>query len=145
MKLNFPEYNFKVKTANNANYVFDIIRKKYVVLTPEELVRQHLLWYLIHEKNYPASLIAIEKGLNISGLRKRFDLLVYDKNGIPLLLAECKSPDVKLTQSVFEQIANYNRKFKVKKLLVTNGLLHMMCVFTDDFSSYEFVKEIAEF
>ncbi len=145
MELNFPAYNFKVKTEENTNYVFDIIRKKYVVLTPEEWVRQHLLWYLIHEKGYPASLVAIEKGMEINGLKKRFDLLIFDNTGKPTLLAECKAPEIKLTQKVFEQIANYNRKFKVKKLVITNGLQHLMCVYTDDFSSYEFVKEIAHY
>ncbi len=142
MLLNFPTYNFKVKTEENANYVFDIIRKKYVLVTPEEWVRQHLLWYLIHEKKYPASLISVEKGLEVNGLKKRFDLLVYDNLGKPLLLTECKSPNIKLTQQVFDQIANYNMKFKVKQLLVTNGLQHVMCIFKNDFSSYIFVNEI---
>lgn len=145
MELNFPTYNFKVKTEENANYVFDIIRKKYVLVTPEEWVRQHLLWYLIHEKKYPASLISVEKGLEINGLKKRFDLLAYNHLGKPLLLAECKSPDIKLTQQVFDQIANYNMKFKVKQLLVTNGLQHVICVFEEDFSSYSFVSEIPSF
>ena len=144
MKLNFPEYNFKVKTIENANYVFDIIRKKYVLLTPEEWVRQHLLYYLIHEKKYPASLISLEKGLTVNGLKKRFDLLAFDKNGQPQLLAECKAPEIKLTQKVFDQIANYNMKFKVRFLLVTNGLQHSMCEFDADFKSYKFIKEIPE-
>ena len=142
IKLNFPEYNFKVKTIENDNYVFDIIRKKYVLLTPEEWVRQHLLHYLIHEKKYPASLIAVEKGLEVNGLKKRFDMLVFDKKGKPQLLAECKAPEIKLTQSVFDQVANYNMKFNVQFLLVTNGLQHAMCAFEDDFRTYKFVKEI---
>lgn len=144
MQLNFPEYKFKVKTENNTNYVFDINRKKYIVLTPEELVRQHLLWYLINEKKYPASLIVLEKGLEINGLKKRFDLLVYNKNGKPELLAECKSPEIKITQLVFDQIADYNRKFKVKNLLVTNGIQHINCIFTNDFESYSFTEEIPD-
>jgi hypothetical protein len=136
--------NFKVKTIENANYVFDIIRKKYVLLTPEEWVRQHLLHYLIHEKKYPTSLISIERGLTVNGLKKRFDLLAFDNTGKPSLLAECKAPEIKLTQKVFDQIANYNMKFKVKFLLVTNGLQHSMCEFEDDFTSYKFIKEIPE-
>lgn len=145
MKLNFPTYNFKVKTEENTNYIFDSIRKKYVVLQPEEWVRQHLVQYLIHEKKYPASLISIEKGLEVNGLKKRFDVLAYSNNGQPRLLVECKSPDIEITQSTFEQIANYNMHFKVKQLLVTNGLQHIMCVFENDFSSYAFVKEIPEY
>ena len=145
MELNFPTYNFTIKTENNANYIFDIIRKKYVVLTPEEWVRQHMLWYLIHEKKYPASLISVEKGLEINGLKKRFDLLVYNRTGQPELLVECKSPDIKLAQDVFDQIAGYNRKFCVKKLLVTNGIHHLMCLFSDDFGNYEFVQDIPKY
>jgi hypothetical protein len=144
MELNFPTYNFKVKTDENANYVFDIIRKKYVVLTPEEWVRQHLVHYLIHEKKYPSSLLSIEKGLEVNGLKKRFDLLAYTNSGTPLLLAECKSPSMKLSQQTFDQIAHYNITFKVKHLLVTNGLQHMMCVFEPDFSSYRFIQDIPE-
>ncbi|MFI5221992.1 MAG: type I restriction enzyme HsdR N-terminal domain-containing protein [Bacteroidia bacterium] len=131
-----------MKSVENTNYIFDIIRKKFVVLTPEENVRQHLLWYLIHEKKYSASLIAVEKGLRLHGMKKRFDLLVFDRSGKPRLLAECKAPEVKLTQKVFEQIANYNRKFRVRALLVTNGIQHLMCVYSEDFATYEFVNEI---
>lgn len=142
MELNFPTYNFKIKTEENANYVFDIIRKKYVLLTREEWVRQHLLHYLIHEKNYPASRISIEKGLQVNGLRKRFDLLVYGPDGQAQLLAECKSPDIKLARAAFEQIAHYNMRFRVKYLVVTNGLQHVACRYNDDFSSCVFLKEI---
>jgi len=144
MELNFPTYNFKVKTIENTNYVFDIIRKRYVVLTPEEWVRQHLIWYLIHDKKYPSSLIAVEKGLIVNGLKKRFDLLVFDNTGKPKLLVECKSPEVQLSQLVFDQIAAYNIRFKVKNLLVTNGLRHLTCVFTDNFDAYEFQQHIPD-
>jgi hypothetical protein len=142
MKLNFPTYNFKVKTEETGNYVFDIIRKKFVALTPEEWVRQHLVWYLIHEKKFPASLISVEKGLVVNRLRKRFDLLVYNNLGTPFFLAECKSPDVLLSQRTFEQIAAYNMKFRVKQLLITNGLRHVLCLYADDFTSYRFLLEI---
>lgn len=142
MQLNFPTYKFKTKREENTNYVFDIIRKKYVVLTPEEWVRQHLIHYLVDEKNYPQSLLAVERGLELNGLRKRFDLLAFNKNGQPQLLVECKSPDIELSKAVFEQIALYNAKFKVTLLLVTNGLQHITVQYEPDFAGYVFLSEI---
>jgi hypothetical protein len=113
-----------------------------VVLTPEEWVRQHMIHYLIGEKNYPQSLLAVERGLELNGLRKRFDLLAFNKNGQPQLLVECKSPDVELSKAVFEQIAIYNAKFKVTLLLVTNGLQHIAVKYEADFTNYVFLNEI---
>jgi type I site-specific restriction-modification system R (restriction) subunit len=145
MQLNFPTYKFKTKSEENTNYVFDIVRKKYVVLTPEEWVRQHMIHYLIEEKNYPQSLLAVERGLELNGLRKRFDLLAFNKNGQPLLLIECKSPDIELNKAVFEQIAVYNARFKVMQLLVTNGLQHIVVQYQPDFVGYEFLTEVPVF
>lgn len=145
MQLNFPTYKFKTKSEENTNYVFDIVRKKYVVLTPEEWVRQHMIHYLIGEKNYPQSLLAVERGLEFNGLRKRFDLLAFNKNGQPLLLIECKSPDIVLNKAVFEQIAVYNARFRVIQLLVTNGLQHIVVKYQADFSGYEFLPEVPVF
>src|SRR6185295_18761695 len=98
MQLNFPAYNFNIKRQEKANYVFDIIRKKFVHLTPEEWVRQHLLHLMVSDKGYPASLLAVERGLEVNGLRKRFDLMCYGKDGLPRLLVECKSPSVHLRE-----------------------------------------------
>ena len=127
MQLNFPAYNFKVKTEENTNYVFDIVRKKFVALTPEEWVRQHLLHFLIQERGYPASLLSIERGLEMNGLRKRFDVLVFGKDAKPLLLVECKSPAITLDEATFMQAAVYNSNFGAKHLLITNGLNHVHC------------------
>jgi hypothetical protein len=142
MQLNFPTYNFKVKQVENSNYVFDILRRKYVLCTPEEWVRQHLVHYLITEKQYPLSLLSLERGLVVNGMRKRFDLLAWNNEGKPVLIAECKAPDVALSQSTFVQLAGYNRGFRVRTLLITNGLTHAACIFSEDFSTYSFVGEI---
>lgn len=140
MQLNFPTYNFNVKNTENGNYIFDIVRKKYVLLTPEEWVRQHLLHYLRDECKCPMSLVAVEKGLVYNGLRKRFDVLVYDRMGKPLLLVECKAPNIVLDTDVFIQAAVYNKAFHVKNLVITNGMSLLTCTYTPDFSSY-LVKE----
>lgn len=144
MQLKFPTYKFKTKSEQNTNYVFDIVRKKYVVLTPEEWVRQHVLHYLTLDKNYPYSLLAVERGLNVNGRKKRFDVLAFNKNGQPQLLIECKSPDIEINIAVFEQIAVYNSTFGVKQLLVTNGLQHIVVQYTADFKEYTFLEDVPE-
>lgn len=135
MQLNFPTYKFKVKKGENRNYIFDIIRKKYVVLTPEEWVRQHLIHYLIENCNCPPSLIAVEKGLIINGLQKRFDVLVFNAAGKPILLAECKAPDIEINEATFMQAAVYNKALGVYNLIATNGFRLLCCRYTSDFSS----------
>lgn len=142
MQLNFPTYKFKTKREQDINYVFDIIRKKYVVLTPEEWVRQHIVHYLITEKKYPQSLIALERGLTVNGRKKRFDILVFNKNGQPHLLIECKSPEIEVNKAVFEQIAIYNSQFKASYLLLSNGLQHISVSYSADFKEYVFLDEV---
>jgi hypothetical protein len=144
MQLNFPTYKFKTKREQDINYVFDIIRKKYVVLTPEEWVRQHIVHYLITEKKYPASLVAVERGLTINGRKKRFDVLVFNKNGQPFLLIECKSPDIEVNRSVFEQVAVYNSVFCAPFLLVTNGLQHIVVKYAENFVGYDFIDGVPD-
>lgn len=122
-----------------------MVRKKYVVLTPEEWVRQHALHYLITNLLVPSSLVAVERGLNVNGRRKRFDALVFNKNGHPALLVECKSPDVDLTKATFEQIAVYNSVFKAPYLWVTNGFLHVYVQYQTDFQSYMFLEALPDF
>src|SRR6056297_1695483 len=107
-KLNLPPYHFRIKTQGTKSYIFDSVRKRYVVLTPEEWVRQHFIRYLIDEKNYPESLMAVEKQISLHGKLFRFDLLVYRRNGRPLLIAEFKAPEVKITQDAFDQAVRYN-------------------------------------
>ena len=143
--LNLPPYQFKLKQQGLRTHIFDSIRKKYVVLTPEEWVRQNFLQYLIQDKNFPASLIAVEAGLKYNQLQKRMDVLVYDKQGNPHLMVECKAPEVKITQDVFDQIARYNLVFKVKYLVVTNGLHHFCCVMDYVANSYSYLEIIPDF
>ena len=142
LKLNLPTYSFKIKSIGEKKQIFDEIRKKYVALTPEEWVRQNFIRYLIHEKQFPASLIAIEMALQYNRMKKRGDVVVYDTSGKPVVIVECKAPDVKITQNAFDQVARYNMTLKVKYLVVTNGLIHYCCSMDYEKKSYEFLNEI---
>ena len=140
--LNLPEHPLKTRIlAKGKTEVFDEFRKKYVVLTPEEWVRQQFLWYLVDLKNYPASLIAVEKGLTLNRLKKRFDAVVYNNRGLPAMLIEFKSADIKSEQNVFDQIAVYNLQLRVKYLIITNGLQHYCCMMDYKKKQYQFLKE----
>ncbi len=143
--LNLPEYNFKLRQNGTQKEIFDAFRKKYVVLTPEEWVRQNIVQFLVQERKFPASLIAVEIGLKYNQLQKRADVLVYDKSGAPYLLVECKAPEVKITQETFHQIARYNMTFKVKYLVVTNGLNHFCCVMDYENNTFSYLETIPEF
>ncbi len=145
MKLNLPEYPFSIKQSSTSKEIFDAFRKKYVALTPEEWVRQHFIRFLTEEKGFPASLIAIEKGLTINGKPRRFDAVAYNNNGEPLVLMEFKAATVNLTQKVFEQIATYNQLLKVKYLIVSNGLKHYCCEINFTTQSIRFLQEIPEY
>lgn len=145
--LNLPTYQPRVKCNENNYSIFDFIRKKYVTLTPEEWVRQHILHFLVAKKHYPVALISVEKQLIVNGLRKRFDILIFDKTGSPNIIIECKSPNVKITQNTFDQVAQYNMQLNTKYTMVSNGLQHYFCkidtknkryVFLKDFPSYNF-------
>lgn len=143
--LNLPTYNFKLKDQNGILFIFDSIRKKHVVLTPEEWVRQNFIQFLIQDKKYPASLVAVEIGLKYNQLQKRADVLIYNKQGFPHLMIECKAPEVKITQETFHQIAAYNMIFKVNYLVVTNGLDHFCCKMDYSENNYQFLKMIPDF
>lgn len=144
-ELNLPPYPFKIRQAESKTQIFDPIRKKYLVLTPEEWVRQHFIQYLIHEKHYPASLIAVEIGLKYNSMQKRADIVVYDKQAKPYLMVECKAPEVQLSQDTFHQIAVYNMAFKVNFLIVTNGLEHYCCEMDYTTNTYRFLPEVPAF
>lgn len=122
--------------------IFDNLRKKYLVLTPEEWVRQHFVHYLISEKKYPISLIAIEKQLTLNTRKKRTDILVFNQIGTPELIVECKAPSVKITQDTFDQIARYNLKLNANYLIVTNGLTHFYCKMDFKNKTYIFLRDI---
>ena len=143
--LNFPTYSFRLKNSENNTHIFDVVRKKFVVLQPEEWVRQHCIQYLIQEKNYPISLINVEKVVLINGLKKRYDIVVFDSNGSLVLVVECKAPKVKISQTTFDQIARYNLTLKAHYLMVTNGLNHYFCTMNHDFESFEFLQNLPDY
>lgn len=116
-----------------------------MVLTPEEWVRQHIVHYLIEEKKYPYSLIAVEKKLTINNLTKRTDVLVFNTQGLPEIIVECKAPSVKITQDSFDQIARYNLKLKANYLIVTNGLTHYFCKMDLENECYIFLENIPDY
>jgi hypothetical protein len=141
-ELNFPKYSFRFKSSENKVSIFDDIRKKFVALQPEEWVRQHCVQFLIRQKNYPPTLINVEKELRVSDLRKRYDIVVFNRDGSVGLVVECKSPAQKITQETFDQIARYNRALNADYLMVTNGLNHYYCKMNYDAQHYQFLKEI---
>lgn len=123
-KLNLPEFDYKLKKTEGKVCIFDVIRKKYLVLTPEEWVRQHFVNYLLSEKKIPRSLIRIEGGLMYNALQKRSDIVVYDRSGAPWLIVECKSPAVPVSPAALAQAALYNATLRAPYISVTNGLVH---------------------
>ncbi|MBT7851429.1 MAG: type I restriction enzyme HsdR N-terminal domain-containing protein [Formosa sp.] len=143
--LNFPTYSFRLKNSENNTHIFDVIRKKFVVLQPEEWVRQHCIQFLIQEKNFPISLINVEKVVLINGLKKRYDIVVYNPNGSLALVVECKAPEVKITQATFDQIARYNLTLKASFLMVTNGLNHYFCTMNPNLESFEFLESLPNY
>ncbi len=144
-RLNLPEYSLKIKNENGKTFVFDSIRKKFVVLTPEEWVRQNFIQYLIHEKNFPASLMAVEKQLIVNDKSCRFDLLIYNRKAQPEIIVEFKAPEVKISQDTFDQAVRYNMALKVKYIVVSNGMQHFACEINYEKNSYSFLKEIPGF
>ncbi|MDA8956503.1 type I restriction enzyme HsdR N-terminal domain-containing protein [Flavobacteriales bacterium] len=134
-----------MKTEQGSRQIFDPVRKKMVKLDPEEWVRQNLIQFLNQDKNYPISLMAVEKGLTVNKLSKRFDILCYNNDSNPLLLVECKAPSVKISQSAFDQISIYNLQFKVPFLLVSNGLEHFCCQLDYEKNNYSFLTEIPDY
>jgi Type I restriction enzyme R protein N terminus (HSDR_N) len=142
--LDFPSYSFRFKNSENKVSIFDEIRKKFIVLTPEEWVRQHVLQFLIQEKKYPKSYINVEKLLKINDLKKRYDIVVFNPDGSIFLLVECKAPEIKINQTTFDQIARYNMILKANNLMVTNGLNHYFCKMDFDLKKYTFLKQLPE-
>ncbi len=121
IKIEFPPYQPNIKTEAGKEMIFDFIRKKWVVLTPEEWVRQNILQYLVQVKNYPASLIAVEKEIHLGELKKRVDILVYDRSQLPFMIIECKEMNVPLNEKVLQQVLRYNQSLQMKYILISNG------------------------
>ncbi len=143
--LNLPTYSFKLKSNTGRNYIFDEIRKKYVVLTPEEWVRQNFIKYLCEEKKFPESLISVETNFSLYNTKKRSDILIYDRGGSPVMMVECKAPSVKIDNMVFDQILRYNLNFNLGYLIITNGLLHFCFKIDKTDNSTEFLNEIPDY
>ncbi len=144
-KLNFPEFKFRFKNSENKTFIFDVVRKKFVLLTPEEWVRQHTLLFLHQIKKFPLSLINVEKKISLNGTIKRYDLVVYNTDGSILLLVECKAPQIEITQHTFDQIARYNLMLKSSFLMLTNGFNHYYCTMDYEKKQYHFLKEIPDY
>ncbi|MEW4924684.1 type I restriction enzyme HsdR N-terminal domain-containing protein [Algibacter sp. 2305UL17-15] len=144
-KLNFPTYAFRFKNSENKVSIFDIIRKKFMVLQPEEWVRQHCVHYLIEHKKYPKSLINVEKELKVNDLKKRYDIVVFKPNGDIQLIVECKAPKIDIKQGTFDQIARYNLALKADYLMVTNGLNHYYCRMDFEREQYVFLEDIPDY
>jgi len=144
-QLNFPTYQFRFKNSENKVLIFDIIRKKFVVLQPEEWVRQNCIHYLINDKKYPKSLINVEKELKVNGLKKRYDVVVFKPNGNIQLIIECKAPSIAITQTTFDQIARYNLALNADFLMVTNGLNHYYCQMDFETEQYNFLTDISAY
>ncbi len=142
IQLNLPAYDYKIKKDGQRTQIFDKIRKKFVALTAEEWVRQHFINFLFIEKQYPLSLMKIEKGLKYNNQQKRTDIVIYNNKGLPSVIVECKAPGVKISADVFEQIARYNMQLKVALLIVTNGMDHYCCIIDYNTNSFTFIKEI---
>ena len=144
-KLNFPEFSFRFKNSENKVSIFDCIRKKFVILQPEEWVRQHCVLYLMEVKKYPISLINVEKELTINDLKKRYDIVIFNPNGSIHLIVECKAPKININQTTFDQIARYNTALNATYLMVTNGINHYYCQMDFENERYQFLKDIPEY
>jgi type I site-specific restriction-modification system R (restriction) subunit len=143
--LNLPTYFFRLKDDRGKKYIFDEIRRRFVLLTPEEWVRQHMVNYLVTIKNYPRSLISVEKGFSHNRNRRRYDLLIYNKLGHPIMIVECKAPGMEINQQVFDQAGRYNNRYKAEYMLITNGIKHYCCLINLSNKSYNFLNDIPEF
>lgn len=143
--LNLPPYALKLKRIGEKVYVFDELRKKNLLLTPEEWVRQHWVHHLVNALKYPKSLMKIEGGMALQGLQKRTDLVIYNNYGKKILLAEFKAPEIKITQKTFEQISNYNTKHQIPLLLVSNGLQHYFCRINFENKTFDFLDELPNY
>jgi len=143
--LELPPYPFKINDKDGQLTLFDELRKKQIVITPEEWVRQHFVQYLINQKNYPKTLIKLEGGLKLNGMAKRSDIVVFNPAGEKILMVECKAPSVAIDQKVFDQVARYNITHKIALLAVTNGLQHYYCRINFKDNSYKFIEELPNY
>ena len=144
-QLNLPEYNFRIKRQNEKQLIFDSQRSRFVTLTPEEWVRQHFIRFLIEVKGYPSALLAVEKQLNLNGMKKRCDAILYNREVKPVMIIEFKAPNVHINQETFDQVAVYNAKLKVDLFMISNGIEHYCCKVNAKTARYEFFAEIPDY
>jgi hypothetical protein len=141
-QLNLPQYSFKIIGKEGSEMILDPVRRKYVRLTPEEWVRQNFVQYLVNEGKYPVGLLGIEVVFRLNKLRRRVDILVHNRSGNPVMIVECKEPDVKIDETVFDQIVCYNMGLKVPYIVVTNGIVHYACKLAPEKPGYDYLNVI---
>ena len=141
-QLNLPDFEFKTRTENGQLQIFDLVRRRYVALTPEEWVRQHFIHYLTENKNVPISHITVEKSIRVSHLAKRADIVVFKGGLKPIVIVECKAPSVEINQEVFYQVLRYNMTLRVEYLVVTNGLRHIFCKVNYEDQNAIFIEDL---
>ena len=144
-QLNFKQYSFRFKNRENKPLIFDVVRKKFMVLTPEEWVRQNTIQYLVNELNIPLSLINVEKQIKLHGTIKRYDIVTFNPDGSIHLIVECKADSIKISQDTFDQIARYNLVLKSTFLMVTNGMDHYYCKMDLQNKRYSFLETLPEY
>ena len=144
-QINLPQYDVRIRTASGRDQIFDILRHKYVALTPEEWVRQHFVHYLIEHKNFPSALLANEISLQIGEKKIRADSVLYDRQYHPKMIVEYKAPDIQITQRVFDQISVYNLLLHVDYLVVSNGVNTYACKMDYDNQKYLFLTDLPNY
>jgi hypothetical protein len=144
-ELNLPPFSFRITGKPGEEMIFDVVRRKYVKLTPEEWVRQNFIQYLAKEGNYPLGLMGVEVGFTINKVRMRADILIHNHEGKPVMIVECKSYDVPLDEKVFDQIVTYNMQFKVPYIVVTNGMVNYACKIDFENISWEYLMVIPQY
>ena len=144
-KLVFPPFDYNLGTKEGKVSIFDIVRKKQIILTPEEWVRQHLVHYFINQLNYPKSLISVEDGLKVNKMQKRSDIIIYNRLGKVFMVVECKSAKIKLNQNSMIQLSTYNQNYNAEYLALTNGLQIYVCKMDYENKKSEYVDEFPPF
>lgn len=145
MELNLQSFDIRLQRDDEGVKIFDRLRKKFIILTPEEWVRQHFVNYLINHKGFPESLMANEIGITLNGTRRRCDTVVFDKHGSPMVIVEYKASSIVISQSTFDQIVRYNMVLHARYLIVSNGMNHYCCRIDYDNMSYDFLKEVPDY
>lgn len=143
--LNLPQVKLKLTQKGEKLFVWDDFRMKQVVLTPEEWVRQHFLHFLSNDKGVPKSLIAVEQGIQVNTMTRRCDAVIYNREGSPIAIVECKAPEIPLTEKTLQQIAQYNFKLRVNYLILTNGLQTITAFVNAEKKTIEYLEEVPSF